>query len=64
MGDSHRGQPGQVGPRGVVLEGPGTGVQVEVKHDVGTASLPRPVAQVVDAAWVSQARIGHGTILG
>jgi len=39
-------------------------VQVEVEHDVGTASLPCPLAQFVDAAWVSRAWIGHGTILG
>jgi hypothetical protein len=59
-----RGQPGQVGPGGVVLEGPRASVQVEVEHDVGTASLPCPLAQCVDAAWVSRAWIGHGTILG
>lgn len=59
-----RGQPDQVGPGWVVLEGPGAGVQVEVKHDVGAASFPCPVAQCVDAAWVSRARISHGMILG
>jgi len=46
------------------LESPDAGVQVEVEHDVGTASLPCPLAQFVDAAWVSRAWIGHGTILG
>jgi hypothetical protein len=59
-----RGQPDQVGPGWVVLEGPGAGVQVEVKDDVGAASLPCPVAQCVDAAWVPRAWISHGTILG
>jgi hypothetical protein len=59
-----RGQPGQVGPGGVVLEGPRASVQVEVEHDVGTASLPCPLAQFVEAAGVSRAWIGHGTILG
>ena len=59
-----RGQPDQVGPGGVVLEGPGAGVQVEIEHDVGTAPVPCPFAQCVDASWVSCARIGHGRILG
>jgi hypothetical protein len=59
-----RGEPDQVGPGWVVLEGPGAGVQIEVEHDVGAASLPCPVAQCVDAARVSRARISHGTILG
>ena len=59
-----RGQPDQVGLAGVVLEGPRASVQVEVEHDVGTASLPCPLAQFVDAAWVSRAWISHGTILG
>ena len=59
-----RGEPDQVGPGWVVPEGPGACVQVEVEHDVGAASLPCPLAQRVDAAWVSRARIGHGTILG
>lgn len=59
-----RGEPDQVGPGWVVLEGPGTGVQVEVEHDVGAASVPCPVAQCVDESWVSCARISHGMILG
>ena len=59
-----RGEPDQVGPGWVVLEGPRAGVQVEVKHDVGATSVPCPAAECVDASWVSRARIGHGTILG